>query len=36
MGDDDRKNDKTNELLLNEGFEYSHYISKTGGDDYRY
>ncbi|MBP1755330.1 MAG: methyltransferase type 11 [Firmicutes bacterium] len=36
MGDDDRKNDKPNELLLKEGFEYSHYISKSGGDVYRY
>lgn len=36
MGDDDRKNDKPNELLLNDGFEYSHYVSKTGGDVYRY
>lgn len=36
MGDDDRRNSKPNELLLNEGFEYSHYVSKTGGDVYRY
>lgn len=36
MGDDDRKNDKPNEQLLKEGFEYSHYVSKTGGDVYRY
>jgi hypothetical protein len=36
MGDDARKNDKPNEQLLNEGFKHSHYISKMGGDVYRY
>jgi hypothetical protein len=36
MGDDDRKNDKPNEELLNVGFQYSHYISKSGGDVYSY
>ncbi len=36
MGDDDRKNDKPNERLLEEGFKYSHYVSKTDGDVYRY
>ncbi|MFZ5352391.1 MAG: hypothetical protein ACOZCL_06645 [Bacillota bacterium] len=36
MGDDERENTKPNERLLEEGFEYSHYISKTGGDAYRY
>lgn len=36
MGEDDRKNLKPNQRLLDEGFEYSHYVSKTGGDVYRY
>jgi len=36
MGEDDRKRNKPNEHLLNAGFQWSHYISKNGGDVYRY
>ena len=36
MGEDDRKREKPDENLINAGFEYSHYISKSGGDVYRY
>lgn len=36
MGEDDRRIEKPNEGLLKLGFEYAHYISKTGGDVYRY
>lgn len=36
MGEDDRKREKPDENLINAGFEYSHYVSKSGGDVYRY
>lgn len=36
IGEDDRKVEKPNENLVNAGFEYSHYVSKNGGDVYRY
>lgn len=36
VGEDDRKCDKPKQELLDAGFEYSYYKSKTGGDVYRY
>jgi len=36
MGEDDRKRARPEQDMLNGGFKYSHYISKTGGDVYRY
>jgi len=36
MGDDDRKRPKPKEELLKAGFDYDHYVSKSGGDVYRY
>ena len=36
MGEDDRKRPKPREDLLEAGFTYGHYVSKTGGDVYRY
>jgi ubiquinone/menaquinone biosynthesis C-methylase UbiE len=36
MGEDDRKAEGANEKLVKAGFEYSHYVSKNGGDVYRY
>ncbi len=36
MGEDDRKREGPSKNLVDAGFEYSHYVSKTGGDVYRY
>ena len=36
MGEDDRKHPKSKEELLRMGFDYDHYVSKSGGDVYRY
>lgn len=36
MGEDDWKIEAPNENLINAGFQWSHYISKNGGDVYRY
>lgn len=36
MGEDDKKREKPDQEMLKAGFEYSHYVSKTGGDVYRY
>lgn len=36
MGEDDRKRANPSKEMLKAGFEYSHYISKTGGDVYGY
>lgn len=36
MGEEDRKREKPNEHLLNAGFQWTHYVSKNGGDVYRY
>jgi SAM-dependent methyltransferase len=36
MGEDDRKREKPDQKLLEAGFQYFYYASKTGGDVYRY
>lgn len=36
MGEDSRKRENSDMNLLNAGFDYSHYVSKNGGDVYRY
>ena len=36
MGEDDRKRPGPNGELLKAGFAYDHYVSKSGGDVYRY
>lgn len=36
MGEDDRKIEAPRQPLLDAGFQWSHYISKNGGDVYRY